>query len=184
MNYAITEDEYNVIQSVRGQLNLICGLLTAKGSNSALFESSDLYDFLAAQSDTITKVLKSADERHDASSDANNRMEWFDWANLIEVVSGYRAMQGVDLKKIGRKLQNCANVDPDMGAVFRTWQAVMTSDGERPFSLEPSSTDGFHIQFPVRAAVIEEPAPAPSAPAKKPAQRKRDKLTAKTVEVV
>ena len=179
MNYAITEDEYNVIQSVRGQLNLICGLLTAKGSNSALFESSDLYDFLAAQYDTINNVLKTADERHDAAKDENNRMSWFDWADILEVISGHQPMRGVDLKKLGRKLQNCAKVDPDMSRVFRTWQAVMTSDGERPFSLEPSSTDGFYIQFPVREAVIEEPAPA-----KKPAQRKRDKLAAKTVEVV
>lgn len=245
MNYAITEDEYNAIQSVRGQLNLVCGLLGAKGSNSALFESSDLYDFLSAQSDTITKILKNADERYAAARDENNTLNAVEWSNIIAVVSGHRAMRGVDLKRLGRKLQNSVKVDPDMAHVFSTWQDVMTSDGERQFDLEPSSTDGFYIQFPERSAVVEEPTanlntvdlvhalriaagdgqhtpkgaeesvtkafsdaaqiddqmshvlatwlailspngpmPEPTAPAKKPAQRKRDKLTAKTVEVV
>lgn len=184
MNYTITETEKNTLDAVRGQLGLVAGLLTAKGTNGNLYNTSDLYDFLAAQVDAIKGLLQTLDQRYDAARDENNRLSWIEWLNMLQVVSGRRAMRSGDLKMLGQKLQNSVIVDPDMAHVFDLWKDVMTNGGEWPYSLEPSSTDGFHIQFPERVAVMVEPTPEPKATAKKVAPRKREKLAAKSLEVV
>lgn len=180
MNYSITENEYRRVEDVRAQLSLVAGLLTASGANSSLYDASDLYAFIAAQIDTLGGVIKSADARYDAARNQNNKLSFIDWANMLQVVSGRRAMRRHDLKELGRKLQNCITVDPDMALVFDIWKDVMTNGGEWPFSLEPSSTDGFHIQYPERVAVMQKPEPT----AKKPAPRKREKLTKSVDEVL
>lgn len=179
MTYTITEDECNKLEAVRGQLGLVAGLLTATGAHGNLYETSDLYEFLAAQISIIQGVIKALYQRFDAERDENNRLSWVDWLNMLQVVSGRRSMRDRDLKRLGQKLQNSTVIDPDMVHVFNLWKAVMTNDGEIPFRLEPSSTDDFNIYFPERVAVIQEPEPTPKATVKKAAPRKPDKLAAK-----
>lgn len=184
MIYQITEQEFQTMDAVRGQLGLVAGLLTAKGADANLYDASDLYDFLAAQVDTIKDLLKVVDARYDAARDENNKLSYIDWYNMLQVVSGRRAMRRCDLNALGQKLQNSILVDPDMEFTFNLWKDVMTNDGEWPFSLEPSSTDGFNIQFPERVAVVAQADPEPRTAAKKPAPRKREKLASKSLEVV
>lgn len=174
MNYTLTEAEFNKLDAVRGQLNLVAGLLTANGATQNLFDALDLYEFLAAQVGTLKSVLQTLNQRYDAEQDENNSLSWIDWHNMLQVVSGRRAMRKGDLTKLGQKLQNCVSVNPDMAYVFDLWKDVMTNGGELPFSLVPSSTDGFNIQFPERVAVMVEPAMEPKA--KKAAPRKRERL--------
>ncbi|WP_461502574.1 hypothetical protein [Rhodoferax sp.] len=183
MNFTITESEYNLVDAARAQLSLVAGLLTANGADAALYNASDLYAFIAAQTDTLAGVIKSVNDRYEAAKETDNVMSVFEWSTIIEVVSGRRSLRRHDLKALGRKLQNCTKVDPDMAHVFNAWKNVMTNGGELLFKLEPSSTDGFLIQFPERAPVMQAPETALKATAKKPAQRKRDKLTSKSLEV-
>jgi hypothetical protein len=176
MNYTITEHEFQALDAVRGQLNLVAGLLTAKGADANLYDTSDLYDFLATQADTIKSLLKAFDQRYDLSQDENNSLSMIDWHNMLQVVSGRRAMPNRDLKMLGKKLQNSTMVDPDMNYVLKLWKDLMTNGGEWPFSLEPSSTDGFNIRFPERVAEMVEPASEPKTKPNKAAPRKRDRL--------
>lgn len=157
MNYIITEDEYNKLDAVRGQLSLICGLLSAKGADSNLFDASDLYDFMGAQADTLTAVKDTIYDRYEAAKNPENVLSTWDWVNIIHVVSGRRSLTGGDLRKIGIKLENCVKADPDMELIRRTWIDVMTMGGELPYSLEPRSTDGFHVSFERLVPVVQEP---------------------------
>lgn len=173
MNYAITEDEYNAIDAARSQLNLVAGLLTSTDADRNLFDASDLYYFLAAQTATLKGVLNSADDRRKAERDKNNVLSCIDWMTIIRVVSGRRALTGTGLKDMSRKLQNCVKVDPDMEYVLNAWTEVMTDGGNLPFDLSPNSTDGFLIGFEERVPVVAPPATAPTVTAKKPVARKR-----------
>ena len=155
MNYVLTEPEYFQLGSVRGQLNLVAGLLTAKGANSCLYEVSDLYDFVAAQIDVLASVKQAVDQRYEAACDLDNVMRPIEWRRIIAVVSGRDTMTGGQLKDMTRKLQRCVQADPDMAYVLNSWMDVMTQGGTLPFTLEPKSTDGFNIQFEAVAPVVQ-----------------------------
>lgn len=155
MNYVLTEPEYYQLDSVRGQLNLVAGLLSAKGANSSLYDASDLNEFLAAQTDTLKAVTSSVDARYEACNDRGNVMHWTDWSRIIGVVSGRDTMTGGQLKDMTRKLQRCVQADPDMQHVLSAWMDVMTQGETLPFTLEPTSTDGFNIQFEPLAPVVK-----------------------------
>lgn len=207
MNYTITEEECNAIDAARGQLNLVADLLAVKGSESAPCNASDLCSFLSAQTDALKVIVNAVEGRHEASGDENNVMSCFDWMTIVQVVSGRRLLTSAALKGMGRKLQNCVKVNPDMAYVLTAWTDVMTDGGSLPFNLEPSSTDGFLIRFEERVPVVVTPSPAATvkklrnkdgfcqeganvigkdyggvadttATAKKPTLRKRDKLAA------
>ena len=64
MNYQISENELNQLQSVRGQIGLVEGLLCAKDVHPALFEASDLHEFLSAQTNTLLGVIKEIEQRY------------------------------------------------------------------------------------------------------------------------
>ena len=178
MNYTITEDEYSALDAARAQLDLVAHLLEAQGKHSSGFSAADLCAFLSERAHTIWGVIEAVDARQKAAKEADNTMSWLDWSAIIGVVSGRRRMLGGDLKKLGCKLQNSAKVDPDMEHVFDIWMDVMTEGGTLNYSLEPTISDGFVIAFPERAPVTQTP--APMAPAKKAAPRKREKLAAAT----
>ncbi len=173
MNYTITEDEYNAIDAARRQLNLVAGLLTSTDADRNLFDGSDLYYFLAAQTATLKGVINSADDRHKAEEDENNVLSCIDWMTIIQVVSGRELLTDGALKDMSRKLQNCVKANPDMEYVLRAWTEVMTDGGNLPFDLCPSSTDGFLIRFEERVPVVTPPATSPTVTAKKPVARKR-----------
>lgn len=118
MNYSIHENDYNRLDAVRGQLALICGLLCANGVNTNHFDPSDLYDFLAAQCDSLKDVKKAMDARYEFEK-TEDQMYWFDWAHLIRIVRGESAItpQGSE-GRILAKLQAVAQDDPDFKMVL------------------------------------------------------------------
>ena len=75
MNYQITEDELNQLQSVRGQIGLVEGLLCANGADSNLFNATDLYEFLAAQTATLLRTIKGIEQRQELMRDAGTRFD-------------------------------------------------------------------------------------------------------------
>ena len=167
MNYALTEEEYYKLDSVRGQLNLVCCLLTAKGADSNLYNAEDLYEFMATQTNTLKAVKSSVDDRYEAGNDRENVMNWTDWSRIIGVVSGRDTMTGGQLKDMTRKLQRCVQADPDMAHVLTAWMEVMTQGGTLPFTLEPTSTDGFNIRFEPLSPVVSKPAATGSKQSRK-----------------
>ncbi|MDP3521270.1 MAG: hypothetical protein Q8S02_11680 [Hydrogenophaga sp.] len=66
MNYQITEEEIQRVESARAQLRMVCGLLTAVGSKADADTPcgpEDLYEFICAQVDTLSAVLDATKQR-------------------------------------------------------------------------------------------------------------------------
>jgi hypothetical protein len=182
MMYAMSEDEYNAMLTTLGVLDFTNDLLCQSRPGSRLgYEASDLQSFIQVQVDAIRGVVKGVEKRHEAEKEPNNKLNWIDLTDIMQVMSGRNRRTLGQLKKLGQKLQNCVKADPSMEHVFRTWQDVMTDGGKLPFSLEPSSTDGYIIDFEVRVPTVVQPVPTVQAahPAKASAPqtpRKREKL--------
>jgi hypothetical protein len=180
MNYTITEDECNAIDAARSQLSFVARLVGNSPASAPGHETDGLYEFLSAQSQALQNTIASVTDRYDASRDKGNAMSVFDWATIIEVVSGRVNLTGKRFKEISLKLQSCVAVDPDMAHVLRAWMNVMTEDGAVQFNLEPSSLDAFPIRFEARGAAVA----LPVAAAKSATKTSRKKLTAKACATV
>ncbi|MES2947517.1 MAG: hypothetical protein V4858_03150 [Pseudomonadota bacterium] len=146
-HFTISEDEYNRINAVRGQLGLICGLLCARDANSALFDASDLNDFISAQHDTIRNVVKAVDARYEARQE-DGQLNYLHWTYALKIASGdsIHTPNGSE-KYVMEGLAKAYRMDADMGHVMELW-----------------------------IGILQKQRPAPMAAAKKPAPRKRDKL--------
>lgn len=154
--FSLSEVEYNALQSVRGQLNLVSGLLCAKGANSSLFDAEDLNDFLSKQVDSMRGVMRAVEERYDLERDTPC-VNYTHWLYAIRIAAGDANLTPMGSEaRVTEALMQAARIDPDMHQALDVWREVL----------------GYKQK------------PEPTAPAKKTAQRKRDKLTAKTVEVV
>lgn len=149
MNFQLTEDEFNALDGTRGQLSLVAGLLTAKGSDDALFDASDLHDFLAAQTDTLRSALKAVDTRYkQVKSDERDghALTVFDWKDIIEFTSGYSSLKGKHIDDLTLKLRKAAEVEAAMKFVLDAWVRVVTNDGELPLK-SGETTQNFSIQL-------------------------------------
>lgn len=129
MDYTITEDEWNTVDAVRGQLGLVSGLLAATGSHPSLYEAADLCDFLAAQCDALKAVLHAVEERHEATRDEDTRLTWIDWSNALRILGGTRSFSAYAERSITDKLVRHAQVHPDMQHVLDVWiEALATRE--------------------------------------------------------
>lgn len=65
MYYQISEDEFNSLESVRNQLNLIAGLVANGETGGCLttISGAELHAFVDAQQGTLAQVVKAANER-------------------------------------------------------------------------------------------------------------------------
>lgn len=155
--YSLSETEYNSLESVRGQLNLVSDLLCAVGANSSLFTAGDLNEFLIKQVDALRAVIRSADARYEASKE-EGQLNWTHWTYALKIASGDAMHTPNNAERyVLDGLLKASRIDEDMNSVTALWLEILDK---------------------------QKTAPTTTAPAKKPAQRKRDKLTAKTVEVV
>lgn len=154
MNFTITENECNALDSVRGQLNLVAGLLTAKDSDPAHYNASDLCAFMGAQVDSLKAVIVNVDERYKVECQQDAQLSLHDWLVVIQHMSGAVPPHAGQLKGITDKMNKSARVNPEMARVLDAWIGALVS---RP-----------------------EVAAAPAATKQKPG--KRDKLASKITE--
>lgn len=102
MDYKITEDAYNKVDAVAGQLGLICGFLTAKDDVLALINSTDLYNFMDAQREALEGVIKGIDSLYKAAREEsmNEKAAAPAVANAISpamLLDLIQAVNGVDI---------------------------------------------------------------------------------------
>lgn len=71
MDYTITEYEYNVIDDVRGMLNLVACLVGATSSKSGLYDESDMCSFLTSQVDALDRIKKTVMKRFEEDREAS-----------------------------------------------------------------------------------------------------------------
>ncbi len=115
---------------MRGQLGLVSGPLSATGSHQALYEASDLCDFLAAQCNALKAVLQAIEERHEAARGEDTRLTWIDWSNALRINGGTRGFSAHAERSITDKLLRHAQVHLDMRHVLDVWmEALATRDG-------------------------------------------------------
>lgn len=191
MNYFhLSEAEYYRLDAVHGQLNLVAGLLTAKGADQAHYDASNLHDFLAAQTDSLKPILVAVSERYDSEREQAKREEVAPpmvIAQAIEpglLIDMIHAASGVDIGQekmiaIADRLMDFCIEGHNYGSVIKAYYAAMQNAG---WDIMTTTRNGeSSTEFQARAS---SPEPAPTAPAKKPALRKRDKLVVKSLEVV
>lgn len=152
--FALSETEYNTLESVRGQLSLVSDLLNAVGASSSLFTASDLNEFLFKQADALRAVIRALDARYKAQRD-ERQLNWLHWEYALKIASGdiMNTPSGAE-KHVLDGLTKASLIDEDMSGVIDLWLEILNK---------------------------QKAAPAPAAPAKKPAPRKRDKLGDKLV---
>lgn len=155
--FPLSEAEYNSLESVHDQINLVSGLLCAKGANSSLIDAEGLLAFLSKQVETMRGVIRAVDARYEAQRE-DGQLNWLHWSYALKIASGDSIHTPSGAEQYVREgLVHAAKFDENMSGVLVQWLEIMGK---------------------------QKPAPAPTAPAKKPAPRKREKLAAKSLEVV
>jgi hypothetical protein len=155
--FSLSENEYNTLESVCNQIDLVVGLLCAKGADSSLIDAAGLLAFLSKQTEEMRAVRRSLDTRYEAQRE-EGQLNWLHWCYALKIASGdsIHTPSGSE-KFVLEGLAKAATIDEGMSSVLTQWLEIMDK---------------------------QKPAPAPTEQPKKPAQRKRDKLAAKTLEVV
>lgn len=155
MNYQITEDELNQLQSVRGQIGLVEGLLCANGADSNLFNATDLYEFLAAQTATLLRTIKGIEQRQELMRDAP-QVTAPDLAHMIRILRGKESNTPTGSEiRITDALVKCAAIDESMQMPLDAWLDALVDMGEEQ-----------------RTAAVK------AAPVKPATPRKRERLVA------
>ncbi len=155
MNYQITEDELNQLQSVRGQLGLVEGLLCATGANSNLINASDLQEFISAQLTALLNAIKGIEQRFELMRDAP-QVNTQDLASMIHVLRRQHNRTAPNAAvRITQTFKKCAAVDADMQHVLEVWVDALVDLGEE-----------------------QRTAAAKPVPAKPAAPRKRERMVA------
>ena len=154
--FTLSETEYNDLGSVRSQLNLVAGLLCAKGANSSLFDAEDLLEFLSKQADSLRSVIRAVDKRYELKINTPP-IDYTHWVYALRIAAGDAIHTPIGAEvSVTKALTQAAQIDPDMNQALAVWIDVLG----------------------------QEQVPVPNAAAKKPVKRKRDKLAEKSLEVV
>lgn len=122
MNFQLTEDEYNAMESVMCQLNMMADMcLAAKGLETPC-SPDDLGQFLTAQVSSLGNLRRSMNNRHELTTEGPSGMAWFDWVHALTIAGvGYNGVPKDAKDKIDDALSHMAQVDPDYDRVLKTW---------------------------------------------------------------
>lgn len=135
MNYQISEDEYNSLESLNNQLGLIAGLLSVADFDLGAITSTDLFAFVNARSGDLARVLNTASERHSLQWEQAKQqgvMSWSDWMFALRLASGDALHTPSNAKQsITDKLAIAARIDEDMQRVLVEWYAALERAGSQ-----------------------------------------------------
>lgn len=142
MDYKITEDAYNKVDAVAGQLGLICGFLGAKDGTLDQINSTDMYYFMDAQRDALKDALSDIDLTYKAEREAAKQAQEtsplvasnaISPAMLMDLI---QAVNGVDIgqermQAINDRLIDSINLSGDVAysAVVRAYFGALQNAG-------------------------------------------------------
>jgi len=136
MNYQISEEEYDSLESLNGQLGLIAGLLSVANFEPGAITSTDLFAFLNARSGELARVLKAASARHSLQweqAKQQGAMSWADWVDALRLVSGGALHESNGaVQSITDKLTMAARIDENMQRVCTEWLAALDRASGHP----------------------------------------------------
>jgi hypothetical protein len=174
MNFIITEDESNRLDSVRGQLNLVAELFAGTPRAGALhIDPVDTSEFLFTQVATIKSIIEATESRHSESWEQSvaeepsdgNLLPGMDMLDIIRLLSGQASLTKGRVKELGRRVLTLTQRDASVMDVL--------SASSLEFELSPRAGDDVFVCFAPMA-----PAEMPKAAAGKKSPRKRERLSA------
>ena len=132
MNYQLSEDEFNRLESCVSQIDFVtdlCGHIAGRKE----IPMDVLQSFLCAQQETLQATIKAAEARHEAQRtlDAEQgALYWFDWLSALRIARGdaQYTPKGAEVR-ITEKLQKAARIDGDMAQVVEEWAATLAAQG-------------------------------------------------------
>lgn len=129
MNYLISEEALNRLESARGQLRLIVDLLTPVDSHLNQVNSNDMLEFIDAQKSSITAVLEEVANRPAPAPQLVPAMVPTDLlVRLITAASGEYIAQE-DLQSLNGLLLDAASQDVAYGNAARAFYAALMRQG-------------------------------------------------------
>ena len=155
MNYQISENELNQLQSVRGQIGLVEGLLCAKDVHPALFEASDLHEFLSAQTTTLLGVIEKIEQRYELMR-TDPRLHGFHLAHMIRILRGQANYTPANSEaRISEALAKCAAIDEGMQTALNAWLDALVEMGEEQRTTAAKTTPAKHAKTRKRDKLVE-----------------------------
>jgi len=123
--FSLSETEFNNLQSVRRQLNLVSGLLCAHGADSSLFFAEDLNEFLISQVTAMRTVIGAVEARYELECDGPS-LDYRHWLYALRVAGGYAHLTPTGSEiMVTEALTKAAQIDPDMNQVLEYWFDVI-----------------------------------------------------------
>lgn len=184
LNYLITEDDFNGLDTVRGQLNMVASLLTGQKANAAdVGNPADLGEFLFAHVTTIKGILSATEARHaelrmqssvEQSQPAGNVLSGADLADIFSLLSGQAPLAKGRVKELGCLLLEFAQRDRSLKPMLTAWLTAVTDNCRLDLELTPAADDDVLMHF-----ASKQPTTAPKeTAAKRPATKRRERLAA------
>ena len=127
MNYQVTDDEFFLLQSVRGHLGVIAGLLAGDNLDLSFVKSDDLFEVFNTQSRAVSEVLQAMEDRMRVQL-AAKPFSAGDLLTVLRTVNGQPgAFESFEARGIMGKLISAAKVDNEMQFVVDELKAVIGS---------------------------------------------------------
>ena len=130
MHYQITEEEFNCLDAVRGQIAVMAGMLSMMNSDLSCLRSTDLHDAIEVQRTTLQGVMEAVQARG-VLRDTPKTLASISPALLTATI---RAASGEDvgqdlLKDINDQLCDRAMQDRGYGEALRAYYAALGRKG-------------------------------------------------------
>ncbi len=128
MDYVISEDDLNRLEDSMNMLGMVTTLLAQVVERSQLeMTTAELYSFMSAQADTLRKVIKQVNLRHEVERDFDRRLNALDWLTVMDVCAGKFHRPPAHAEKTTRKFEALAEVQVDMAVVLDAWRAAQAT---------------------------------------------------------
>lgn len=130
MNYEMTDDELRVFESVRGQLELVAGLLTLKDGDLAVIPTVGLHTFIDARIRELDRLVEAMHDRKTAQY-RSQAMSWDDWMHALRIARGdaLHSPSGIEAR-ISGKLAAAAQTCPGAQRALDEWMRVLVAEAE------------------------------------------------------
>lgn len=124
MSYFLTEDDYNELDTVKNQLDLLAMLVMRTGTVEVPEEG--LCSMFDALKKPVQNVLDAVVKRHAMSRENGSEMRPVLWAHAIKIASGdaLHTPNGSE-REITECLAKAAQIDEDMKFPFDAWLSVL-----------------------------------------------------------
>ena len=134
MHYQITEEEFNCLDAVRGQIAVMAGMLSMMNSDLSCLRSTDLHDAIEVQRSTLQTLLQSLEKRGVMRGNAGDAPQAQPGISPALLVAAMRAASGEEvgqevLKDINAQLCDGALQGVGYGDALRAYYAALGRQG-------------------------------------------------------